>query len=262
MAPAKASGRRGRARRLEIEDLAAAACARLTSRRARPMAAARQSYAASALAKPHASVARRAGAGRRSRPRTSISQARARTRDVLSFRRRHRAKSFRIGREKDGAERLRLAQSAGGSRSALRRERSAAPLCHTAGPRAGCQARGAERDGPRRAPHMVELLRRAARRMHRSIARSAPAARDRAPARGPGGRWVPAIPRRAAEARAQRRSRLTRRTSLRWARPCGRTARRGKRGRFADALRAPIKPWPRGRPGCPGLGRRRRAAVR
>src|SRR6267143_420739 len=75
-----------------------------------------------------------------------------------------RAKSFRIGREKDGAERLRLAQSAVAAGQLCEQNAPAAPLCYYwLAAALGLQARERSATGHDALPHMVDLLRRAAR---------------------------------------------------------------------------------------------------
>jgi len=129
------------------------------------MAAAPQADAGKLLAEADGRWARRAEPGQAAAAEDLYLQAaRADPRRPEAFAGAIRAKSFRIGREKDGAERLRLAQSAVAAGQLCEENALAAPLCdYWLAAALGLQARERSATGHDALPHMVELLRRAAR---------------------------------------------------------------------------------------------------
>jgi len=129
------------------------------------MAAASQADAGKLLAEADARWARRAEPGQAAAAEDLYLQAaRADPRRPEAFAGAIRAKSFRIGRDKDGAERLRLAQSAVAAGQLCEENAPAAPLCdYWLAAALGLQARERSATGHDALPHMVELLRRAAR---------------------------------------------------------------------------------------------------
>jgi len=129
------------------------------------MAAAPQADAGKLLAEADGRWARRAEPGQAAAAEDLYLQAaRADPRRPEAFAGAIRAKSFRIGREKDGAERLRLAQSAVAAGQLCEENAPAAPLCdYWLAAALGLQARERSATGHDALPHMVELLRRAAR---------------------------------------------------------------------------------------------------
>ena len=129
------------------------------------MAAAPQADAGQLLAEADARWARRAEPGQAAAAEDLYLQAaRSDPRRPEAFAGAIRAKSFRIGREKDGAERLRLAQSAVATGQLCEENAPAAPLCdYWLAAALGLQARERSATGRDALPHMVELLRRAAR---------------------------------------------------------------------------------------------------
>ena len=129
------------------------------------MAAAPQADAGQLLAEADARWARRAEPGQAAAAEDLYLQvARSDPRRTEAFAGAIRAKSFRIGREKDGAERLRLAQSAVAAGQLCEENAPATPLCdYWLAAALGLQARERSATGHDALPHMVELLRRAAR---------------------------------------------------------------------------------------------------
>ena len=129
------------------------------------MAAAPQADAGKLLAEADGRWARRAEPGQAAAAEDLYLQAaRADPRRPEAFAGAIRAKSFRIGRDKDGAERLRLAQSAVAAGQLCEENALAAPLCdYWLAAALGLQARERSATGHDALPHMVELLRRAAR---------------------------------------------------------------------------------------------------
>jgi tetratricopeptide (TPR) repeat protein len=93
-----------------------------------------------------------------------LQAARAGPRDPESYAGAIRAKAFRLGREKDPAERVRLAQSAVAVGQLCEENVQVSPLCdYWLAAALGLQARERSATAHDALPHMVELLRRAAR---------------------------------------------------------------------------------------------------
>jgi tetratricopeptide (TPR) repeat protein len=93
-----------------------------------------------------------------------LQAARAGPRDPESYAGAIRAKAFRLGREKDSAERARLAQSAVAVGQLCEENVQASPLCdYWLAAALGLQSRERTATAHDALPHMVELLRRAAR---------------------------------------------------------------------------------------------------
>jgi len=153
--------------KLAIVSILCAACAHSLTKPPplESMAAAPQADAGQLLAEADARWARRAEPGQAAAAEDLYLQAaRADPRRPEAFAGAIRAKSFRIGREKDGAERLRLAQSAVAAGQLCEENAPAAPLCdYWLAAALGLQARERSATGHDALPHMVELLRRAAR---------------------------------------------------------------------------------------------------
>ena len=153
--------------KLAIVSILCVACAHSLTRPPplESMAAAPQADAGQLLAEADARWARRAEPGQAAAAEDLYLQAaRSDPRRPEAFAGAIRAKSFRIGREKDGAERLRLAQSAVAAGQLCEENAPAAPLCdYWLGAALGLQARERSATGHDALPHMVELLRRAAR---------------------------------------------------------------------------------------------------
>ena len=93
-----------------------------------------------------------------------LQAARADPRNPESFAGAIRAKAFRIGREKDGAERTRLAESAVSTGQLCQENAPTAPACdYWLAAALGLQARERSATGHDALPRMVDLLRRAIR---------------------------------------------------------------------------------------------------
>jgi len=93
-----------------------------------------------------------------------LQAARAGPRDPESYAGAIRAKAFRLGRERDHAERVRLAKSAVAVGQLCEENAPASPLCdYWLAAALGLQARERTATGHDALPHMVDLLRRAAR---------------------------------------------------------------------------------------------------
>jgi len=93
-----------------------------------------------------------------------LEAARAAPKDPQGFAGAIRAKAFRLGREKDGAERGRLAQSSVAVGQLCEENAPASPACdYSLAAALGLQARERSATAQDALPHMVDLLRRAAR---------------------------------------------------------------------------------------------------
>jgi tetratricopeptide (TPR) repeat protein len=119
--------------------------------------------AAELLARADAAWAQRADPAQAETAETLYLQAaRARPDDAAAYAGAIRAKSFRLGREKDGAARLRFAESAVGVGQRCQQAAHAAPACdYWLAAALGLQARERSATAHDALPHMVELLRRA-----------------------------------------------------------------------------------------------------
>jgi tetratricopeptide (TPR) repeat protein len=127
--------------------------------------AAPQASAAQILADADAAWARRGEPGQAAAAEELYLQAaRADRRNPLTFAGAIRAKAFRIGREKDGAERRRLAESAVIAGQLCEESAPEAPACdYWLAAALGLQARERSATGYDALPRMVDLLRRAIR---------------------------------------------------------------------------------------------------
>ena len=129
------------------------------------IAAAPRSGASELLAEADAAWARRAEAGQAARAEELYLQAaRAEPQRPESFAGAIRAKAFRLGRTKDGRERLRLAQEAVVVGQLCEQNAPAAPLCdYWLAAALGLQARERSATAKDALPRMTDLLRRAVR---------------------------------------------------------------------------------------------------